>query len=276
MLKEIAAKWFDYLEQRYAKKTKQSYRFVLTEFLSTLPLNIHTSEITPIHIQDYVKYLLENDHSNRTCNHYYTILQSFFHWAKDYYQVQNPTEQFSKLIEKPPKSRCLSEKEYQQIKEITSGFENAAIQFLGNTGLRSNEYRNLKWVDFINEPDKGFCFVHILGKGNKERYVPLNNTCKKIISQYPQNGEIRPDFIEHFQYQEKLYLLGQKLARNLSIPPFGPHALRHYFATRLIRAGVPLIKVSKLLGHSSIKTTEQIYIHLVPLDFSGVTDCLDQ
>jgi len=58
------------------------------------------------------------------------------------------------------------------------------------------------------------------------------------------------------------------------IERFGPHAIRHFFATRLMRQGVPLAKISKILGHASIKTTEQIYIHWLPKDVLGLTDCL--
>jgi len=53
------------------------------------------------------------------------------------------------------------------------------------------------------------------------------------------------------------------------------YAIRHYFATELIRKGVGIYKVSRILGHSSVKTTESIYIHLVPIDLLGLTDCLD-
>lgn len=56
---------------------------------------------------------------------------------------------------------------------------------------------------------------------------------------------------------------------------FGSHAIRHFFATQLIRKGVSIYKVSKILGHSSVKITESCYIHLVPVDLLGITDVLD-
>jgi integrase/recombinase XerD len=56
---------------------------------------------------------------------------------------------------------------------------------------------------------------------------------------------------------------------------FGSHAIRHYFATELIRKGVNIYKVSKILGHASIKITESIYVHLLPIDLLGITDVLD-
>ena len=56
---------------------------------------------------------------------------------------------------------------------------------------------------------------------------------------------------------------------------FGSHAIRHFFATELIRKGVSIYKVSRILGHAFVKTTESIYVHLMPIDLLGITDVLD-
>ncbi len=269
MLSSAIIEWFNYLPGRYADKTIQLYTAVLKDFKTMLPRNILKSEITPLHIQNYINYLKKTKHTNNTCNRYLEVLKSFFHWLSDNHQIKKPTACIRHLKAEIPKRRCLSEDEYQQLLNVTSGIENAAFQFLANTGLRRNEFRFLTYENIMPN------FLHVVGKGNKQRYIPLNKICKQILSQYPQNGQNQPTFISAFEYREKLYLLCQKLARQLDIPSFGPHSFRHFFATRLIRAGVPLIKVSKILGHSSIKITEQIYIHLVPMDFSGLTDCLE-
>jgi site-specific recombinase XerD len=269
VLSDLINLWLKHLEQRYSNATVSLYNFVLNEFLLTLPPGLSKTQITPLHIENYINNLIKTNHKNITCNRYLAAIRSFFHWAQDNYNVENPTKHIKDLIEIPSDVRCLTEEEYHKIISITTGLENAALQFLGNTGLRRNEFRFLQWKDFT--PD----FIRVLGKGSKQRYVPLNKTCKNLIEKYSQNGEDQPAFVSAFEYRESLYLLGQRLARKLDIPPFGPHALRHYFATTLIRKGVSLIKVSKLLGHSSVTITEKIYVHLVPMDFSGLTDCLD-
>ena len=269
VLSDLVKTWLKYLPQRYSKSTVDLYKYVLGEFLITLPPKLFKAQITPFHIENYINNLVKSKHCNNTCNRYLAALRSFFHWAEDNYHIENPTKHIKDFIVPPPIVRCLSDKEYQQVLSATTGLENAALQFLGNTGLRRNEFRFLQWKDFSSD------FVRVLGKGNKQRFVPLNHICKHLIEKYPQNGKLQPDFVSAFEYREALYLLGQRLARKLDISPFGPHAFRHFFATRLIRAGVPLIKVSKLLGHSSVTITEKIYVHLVPMDFSGLTDCLE-
>jgi integrase len=67
----------------------------------------------------------------------------------------------------------------------------------------------------------------------------------------------------------------QKNFRQNRYKNFGAHAVRHYFATQLIRKGVNIYKVSKILGHSSVQITESTYVHLMPVDLLGITDVLD-
>jgi len=67
---------------------------------------------------------------------------------------------------------------------------------------------------------------------------------------------------------------GRRAAKEIGSPKFGAHANRHYFATDMIRRVINLYKLSKILGHASITTTERIYLHLTPVDIIGLTDCL--
>jgi len=270
MLSDLIKTWFDYIEIRFSPATVVSYKLVLRQFLNTLPTKIPKDSITPLHIEKYINYLIKTKHTNRTGNTYLVAIKSFFRWAANYYQINNPAACVSKLIEKPPKYRCLSQDEYQKVLGVTQGVENAALQFLGNTGLRRNEFRHLTYANFTTE------FIQVTkGKGHKKRLVPLNKVCKQLLQKYSQNGNFQPPFVERFQHQEALYHLCLRLAQQISIPRFGPHALRHFFATRLIRAGIPLIKVSKILGHANTLITQQIYVHFVPEDLLGVTDCLE-
>jgi len=269
MLSDLIKNWFDYIEVRFSPATVTSYKIALKQFLNTLPANSLASQITPLHIEKYINCLIKTKHTNRTGNSYLTAIRSFFRWAASYYRINNPAIRVPELIEKPPKARCLTQDEYQIILDVTQDVENAALQFLGNTGLRRNEFRFLTYSDFTSD------FVKIKGKRNKIRIIPINNICKQLLSKYPQNSNLQPPFVKRFQHREALYHVCQRIARQIQIPSFGPHAFRHFFATRLIQAGVPLIKVSKILGHASVTITEQIYVHLVPKDLLGVTDCLE-
>jgi len=177
------------------------------------------------------------------------------------------------LREDPPVQRVLSEDEYQKVLSAAQGISRDIIEFIGNTGLRRGEFLALKWKDV--SPDMQF--LRIFGKGRKERTVPLNNTCRRILSQYNGNGngDVDIPFVQRYPSKEGVYWMCRTLYNKTGVPPFGLHALRHYFATKLIKKGVPLIKVSKILGHASIKITELVYIHLTPIDLLGCTDVLD-
>ena len=74
---------------------------------------------------------------------------------------------------------------------------------------------------------------------------------------------------------ESVSWLIRRMTRKLNIPRAGSHALRHYFATKCIKKGLSIYKLSKILGHSNIQTTEQIYVHLAPCDLLGELDVID-
>jgi integrase len=99
----------------------------------------------------------------------------------------------------------------------------------------------------------------------KRRTVPLNQVCRQVLQ--------RPSIYKPTT-RNALQLQFNRLARRCGLDLFGPHALRHYFATQLLLASVPIIKVSKLLGHASVKTTERTYAHILDEDLVHVTDVL--
>jgi integrase/recombinase XerD len=111
------------------------------------------------------------------------------------------------------------------------------------------------------------------GKGNKARTVPLNDICRDVLERNRVDDTFA--FLQRWGSRSGHNALCRRLAGRASIEPFGPHALRHYFATRLIREGIPMKVVSLILGHSSIAMTEQIYCHIAPVDLIGITDRLD-
>lgn len=103
----------------------------------------------------------------------------------------------------------------------------------------------------------------ITGKGRKRRSIPLNKTAREIL---PRIKPARPN---------ALLLQCYRIATKAEIPQFGPHAMRHWFATQLLIRGVQIAFVSKLLGHASIRTTERAYSHILPSDLANATDVLD-
>ena len=151
------------------------------------------------------------------------------------------------------------------------GLRNKAIlETLYGSGLRVSELINLKLSDIHWESS----FIKILGKGNKERLVPMSSVSSKFIRLYMENWRNQLSIQE--EYQDILFLnkTGTSLSRVMIFKiiktltakagiqkQISPHTFRHSFASHLIEGGADLRAVQEMLGHESILTTE-IYTHL--------------
>lgn len=144
------------------------------------------------------------------------------------------------------------------------------IETLYSCGLRVSELINLKLTDLYFDLD----FIKILGKGNKERLVPISEKAKEEIELYIQS--YRNHLFIHKEFENYLFLnrRGKKLTRVMIFhivkelaelaeikKNVSPHTFRHSFATHLVDGGADLRAVQEMLGHESIITTE-IYTHL--------------
>lgn len=146
----------------------------------------------------------------------------------------------------------------------------AMLETLYSCGLRVSELVGLRLTDFY--PDEGF--FRVIGKGNKERLVPVGNSALKFIQIYldeiRRHQEVDPEF------EDTLFLnrRGRQLTRVMIFhivkdtckkagitKNVSPHSFRHSFATHLIEGGADLRAIQEMLGHQSITTTE-IYTHL--------------
>lgn len=266
---EATTGWLSY-NRRYKSRTQIHYRMVIERFAIFAP--IYAADLKAEHIECYIEHILEK-YINRTANAHLTALKSFCRWLTEYYDVPNPCLKIKMLDEDPPKVRVLDDQEYQKVLAVCKPKERDVILFLAHTGLRSSEFQQLTWSNISHDR----YFIKLFGKGRRYRLIPLNKTCQIIlnnVSRKPNSTTI--DFIKSYESRDSLYRLCKKLARHAGIPRFGPHALRHHFATALYRKGVPVQFISACLGHADTRTTEKIYVHLwPPKDLLGVTDILD-
>ncbi len=154
------------------------------------------------------------------------------------------------------------------LKEAYFHRDMALFELLYGSGLRISEALGLD----ISDAGSGKDFIRVLGKGSKERMVPVSETCMKALSSWLE----RRDSIPHAQDEKALFLgnRGKRLDRRQAarildshakangIPQhISPHDLRHSFATHLLEGGADLRSVQELLGHSRISTTQR-YTHL--------------
>ncbi len=144
------------------------------------------------------------------------------------------------------------------------------IKMFYNTGVRLSELMSLK----TNQVDLTAATIRVLGKGNKERMIPLSNSLVEDIRLYlkekqtilrGQKGELAETLLVNGQgksiYVKYAYLAVRKwLSLVTTIDKKSPHVLRHSFATHLMNHGADLNSVKELLGHSSLAAT-QLYTH---------------
>jgi integrase/recombinase XerD len=267
------------IEKGLSKNSIDSYTRDIEKLMRFLSEN--ESVIDPIQINSDIIhsfiYEASKDLNARSQSRLISGLRSFFNYLiAEKYRTTNPTE----LIEQPKIGRKLPEVLSQVeidliIKTIDlshpQGERNRALlETLYGSGLRVTELITLKISDLFF--DEGFIKVH--GKGNKERYVPINLLNQKYIETYLK--EIRVHIPKVKGYADTLFLNrnGKQLTRNMVFiilkdlaqkagvkKKISPHTFRHSFATHLLEQGADLRVIQQMLGHESITTTE-IYMHL--------------
>ena len=272
----ILARWKRYI-RRHTDRTQQHYTYIIDRFVAGLPTNItDIAQLAPKHINSYIETVQDANATNRTCNAHLTPIKSFCRWAAAHCNCDNAASSYSMLAEEPPAPRYLTRNEYEKVLDIADGPIRDRLEFLAHTGLRATEFCNLTWSAVNHD----ITSITIVGKGRRVRTIPLNAIAAKIVKRRKPPGKTDPtDYIFLSKNSTRLnrcniYGSFVLLAKKSGIAQFGPHALRHFFGSELLIRGVDIAKVSKLLGHRSIKTTESIYIHILPADLADSTDVL--
>ncbi len=272
--------FIDYLkfEKRYSEHTIRSYRDDLNQFSGFIQLqfgNIPLPEISSSYVRSWLASLKDVQLSSRSVNRKISSLKSYFK-----YQLRTG------LLTQTPMSNIISPKAsrrlpvYVEQKDIHTLF--AHIEFPGtwkgltdklllaifyNTGMRLSELVNIResQVDFSNRS------IKVLGKGNKERIIPISKLLAGELAEYcrekrrqlenPDTSSLLVNEKGKKLYAKYVYLAVKKyLGAVTTLDRKSPHVLRHTFATHLTNSGADLNSVKELLGHSSLAAT-QVYTH---------------
>lgn len=257
--------------QSYTRDIKKLVRFINEKNISMSP-----AKIVEETIQQFI-YEIAKKVNPRSQARIISGLRSFFDYLVfENYRETNPTD----LIETPKIGRKLPDtlSDQEIVKLISSidlsksqGERNRTIlETMYGCGLRVSEVISLRLSDLFF--DEGF--IRVVGKGSKERFVPIHNQAKKYIHFYI--NEIRPHLSIDKKYEDTLFLnrRGKGLSRQMIFmllknlatkaqigKKISPHTLRHSFATELLKGGADLRAIQQILGHESITTTE-VYVHL--------------
>ena len=197
-----------------------------------------------------------------------TAFNQFIKWG---FLRVNPVKEITLPNQNQIKVRFLRKEEVGALLSIipAGDFRDLIIAYL-HTGARRSE---LLYPNFTQENiDFELNRIYLFGKANRGRYVPMNETLKTILLRKKDSGnevpfDFKPDFVSH-----KV----PKFAKLAGLKDVNVHALRKTFGSLLIQSGeADLYTVSKLLGHSSIKTTERYYVDLLDENYHKSVKILD-
>ncbi len=283
MSNEIVKNYMRYLklERNYSQNTLEAYHHDLQFLLDyAMENNLELTEIKLENLENFSASLHDKGISARSQARILSGVRSFYRFlVLDDYIQDDPTE----LLPSPQIGEHLPE--YLSVEEVDrledaidlekwEGQRNKAIiETLFSCGLRVSELVNLKKSE-VFEDDK---FVRIVGKGNKERLVPISDKALKEIRLWYMDRnlmKIKPGEEDYVFLNRRgthltrtmILIMIKDAARTAGIKKtISPHTLRHSFATALLKGGADLRAIQALLGHEDIGTTE-IYTHLETSD----------
>jgi integrase/recombinase XerD len=271
-------KRFLQVEKGLSPNSIYSYTYDLKKFSEYLTSqNKDILAATQEDVQQFLKFeKTKKKNSTRTLARSLAAIRQFYNFLSDTeVNIDNPTTK----IESPHIEKTLPD--FLTIKEVDKLFSSISeedpyelrdktiFELLYSSGLRISEAVDLE----IDEMDFENSFLSIIGKGDKERIVPVNEEAKRLLLKYLRDsrqdilGTRESEYLFVSKKGSKLnrksvwrllknYVVRTKITKNIT-----PHTLRHSFATHLIENGADLRSVQELLGHMDISTT-QVYTHL--------------
>ena len=263
-------------ELHLSLNTKETYELALNKYY--LYLKKHSinniNEIKRDNIISFLDVLKKRHLKPQTIAHYLTIIKNYhkFLIQNEYIKIDEAkTIERQKIEKKLP--LALTVEEVTKLLDIKPStvfdYRNKCmLELLYGTGLRISELLNLT----VNDIDKINCTVRCIGKGDKERIVPINDYIIESLDNYLK---VRNQLLKDKNTKELFLnkngtklsrkgffkiLKGLLLEKNLN-PNVSPHTLRHSFATHMLLYGADLRVIQEMLGHSDISTTK-IYTHI--------------
>ena len=263
-------------EKRYSNLTVSAYKRDLEQFSAYL-INIYENDditkATTQMVRSYVVSLKEKGEENRSINRKMSSLRSFYKFCLRKEVIKVTPMQGIKSLKQPKElAKFVPEQDMEKVSfEGDGGFsevrDELLFEMLYQTGMRQAELRGLKDDDV----DVMAMQIKVLGKRNKERIIPISRPLLEMIENYKKVRD------EQFPERENVILVVDDKGREMS-PTFvyrvvhrilegvttleqkSPHVLRHTFATHMLNKGADIRAIQKILGHSSLSST-QIYTH---------------
>lgn len=263
-------------EKRYSLHTVNAYELDLKQFndfvVDTYDLN-NLLHVTPEIVRSYMVDMKDAGLKNKSINRKISTLRTFYLFCLREKEIRvSPVAEIKSLRQPKELAKFVPEGDMQKVAfDESDDFkvrrDELVLELLYQTGIRQTELRTLKDVDVI----KGNAAIKVLGKRNKERIIPIEKNLVDLIEKYivlrdrqfpnknsdrlilDNNGnEASPKFIYN--------VIHNILTSITTVEQKSPHVLRHTFATHMLNRGADIRAIQKMLGHSSLSST-QIYTH---------------
>ena len=264
-------------EKNYSQNTINAYKTDLMSFRRFCEVEFDQVVIKDIHysqIRSWIVFLVNKEVSNRSINRKISSLKTFYNFLQKIDEIKiNPLAKHKALRVQKKIQTSFDEGEVKKVLDILNeeevDFESVRnrliVELFYSTGIRRIELINIKEKDIDYDSKR----IKVLGKRNKERYIPLLNSVQKTLSNYlierkeldaagsylfitNKGNKIYPNLVYRI-INEYFSMVSSKVKKS-------PHVIRHSFATHLLNEGADLNSVKELLGHSSLAST-QVYTH---------------
>jgi len=267
--------------KRHSSRTVKAYEYDLRVFITGVRV-LGINDITREHIESYLSSIPSSDKgSTANYNRKLSALHSFFQYLEDR-GFNNPTKDF-----KPAKNhkRQISYLTEEERSELLKTVGNKATPFYKkrdlaifsiflNVGIRVSELVNLELKD-IELRNDGCSYIRVIRKGGSEDKLPISESVASRLSAYlGKRPNIKSNKVFLSKNQKPLspnsvYYLVKKYLKKSGIrkEKMGPHILRHTVGVSLLKKGVDLVTIQKILGHKRLDTTS-IYLHIESEDIA--------
>lgn len=263
-------------EKRYSLHTVRAYKRDLEQFCDYIRERYELEDILKVDValvRSYIVEMKERGAENRSINRKISSLRSFYCYClRERYINVTPLQGVKSLKQPKQVAKFVPEHDIDRLSfdsgdDFVARRDEVIFEILYQTGMRQSELRSIKDTDI----DKGSLVIKVRGKRNKERIIPVGVELVGLIDKYidirderfpsKDNAELIVDDKGRAASPKFIYKIVHEILMNITtIEQKSPHVLRHTFATHLLNRGADIRAIQRLLGHSSLRST-QIYTH---------------